>query len=106
MNEDKIDTIIGEDIVFKGTLKFHNALKIKGQFKGIIESDGELFIGETGEVDADITVGSLGVDGSLRGNIDATTKVHVGKTGVVIGDIKTPTLSIETGAKFTGSCVM
>lgn len=106
MNEDRIDTIIGDDIVFKGTLKFHNALKIKGQFKGTIESDGELFIGESGQVDADITIGSLTVDGNLRGNVDAKQKVHIGKTGVVNGDFKTPTLSVDSGAKFTGNCVM
>ncbi|MEM7184307.1 MAG: polymer-forming cytoskeletal protein [Spirochaetota bacterium] len=106
MNEDKIDTIIGDDIVFKGTLKFNHSLKIKGQFKGTIESTGELFIGETGQVNADIVVGSLGVDGSLSGNVEAGQKIRIGKTANVSGDLKTSELAIESGAKFTGSCVM
>ncbi len=70
------------------------------------ESNGNLIVDETGQVDADITVSSLSVNGSLRGNVDAKEKVDVGKTGSVIGDIKTPLLSIESGAKFSGNCIM
>lgn len=106
MNEDKIDTIIGDDIVFKGTLKFNNSLMIKGQFKGSIESSGELYIGETGQVNADIKVGTLGVDGSLSGNVEAEHKIRLGKSAVLLGDMKTSELSVEPGAKFSGSCVM
>lgn len=106
MSEEKADTIIGEDIIFKGTLRFNNSLRLKGQMKGTIESNGSLIVDETGQVDADITVSSLQVNGSLRGNVEAREKVEVGKTGTVIGDIKTPLISIETGAKFSGNCIM
>lgn len=106
MNEDRIDTIIGDDIVFKGSLKFSNSLKVKGQFKGTIESDGELYIGETGEVEADILIVTLGVSGSLRGNVEAKGRVDITKSAVIVGDIKTPMISIEPGGKFTGNCVM
>ena len=57
-------------------------------------------------LDADIIIGSLSVNGVLKGNIEANNKVEVGKTGVIVGDVKTPLLQIETGAKFTGSCIM
>ncbi len=106
MANETIDTIIGEDIVFKGSLKFHNNLMINGHFKGTIETNGNLIIGETGEVNADINVGSLNVNGSFRGNIDSKNKIQIGKTGKISGDIKTPVLEIESGAKFSGNCVM
>lgn len=106
MSEDKADTIIGEDIVFKGALRFTNSLRLKGQIKGTIQSNGDLTVDETGQVDADLTVGSLNVNGTVRGNIEARDKVELGKTGVVIGDIKTPQISIESGAKFSGNCIM
>lgn len=106
MANDTIDTIIGDDIVFKGNLRFQNNLMIKGQFKGTIESNGNLIIGETGDVNADINVGALSVNGNFRGNIDSKNKIQIGKTGKITGDIKTPVLEIESGAKFSGNCIM
>ena len=106
MSEEKADTIIGEDIIFKGTLRFNNSLRLKGQMKGTIESNGNLIVEETGRVDADIIVSSLAVNGSLRGNVEAREKIEVGKTGSIVGDIKTPLLSIESGAKLSGNCIM
>ncbi|MBP9886551.1 MAG: polymer-forming cytoskeletal protein [Leptospiraceae bacterium] len=106
MSEEKVDTIIGEDIIFKGTLKFQNSLRLKGQMRGTIESNGALIVDETGQVDADITVSSLAVNGTLRGNVEAREKIDIGKTGSIVGDIKTPLLNIESGAKFSGNCLM
>ena len=74
MSEEKADTIIGEDIIFKGTLRFNNSLRLKGQMKGTIESNGNLIVDETGQVDADIIVSSLAVNGSLRGNVEASER--------------------------------
>ncbi|NUM40925.1 MAG: polymer-forming cytoskeletal protein [Leptospiraceae bacterium] len=106
MANETIDTIIGEDIVFKGSLKFNNNLMISGQIKGTIETNGNLIISDTGDVNADIQVGSLTVNGIFRGNIDSKNKISIGKTGKVSGDIRTPVLEIETGAKFSGNCSM
>lgn len=106
MSEEKSHTIISEDIVFRGLLKFEHTLRVKGQIKGSIESNGELIIEPTGRIEADVLVNSISVQGELRGNVEAREKIDIGKTGVVIGDIKTNQLSIEPGAKFTGSCAM
>jgi cytoskeletal protein CcmA (bactofilin family) len=106
MSDEKFDTVIGEDIVFRGLVKFENTLRIRGHLKGSIESNGDLVIEPGGNVEADILVNSLVVQGQLKGNIEARDKVEIGKTGVVIGDIKTSQLGIEVGAKFTGSCAM
>ena len=103
---DGIDTIIGEDIVFRGKLQFSKKLQINGNFKGTIESDGTLIIGDKGYLDGDINVGSLVVDGKVHGNSDASKNVKISKTGVINGDIKTPDIQIESGGKFVGNCVM
>jgi cytoskeletal protein CcmA (bactofilin family) len=106
MSEERSDTIISDDIVFRGTLKFQDSLRVKGHIKGNIEANGELLIDDTGKVDADVLVNTLIVNGSLKGNIEAKEKIEIGKTGVVVGDIKSPILQVETGAKFTGNCSM
>ncbi|EPG75967.1 polymer-forming cytoskeletal family protein [Leptospira fainei serovar Hurstbridge str. BUT 6] len=106
MNEESIDTVIGDDIQFRGKLRFNNALKIKGMFKGTIETSGTLIVGETGQVEADVETGTLEVEGDLKGNINAVQKISVRKTGKVVGDVRTPDLEIESGAKFSGNCIM
>jgi len=106
MSEEKFDTMISDDIVFQGRLKFENSLRVKGIIKGTIDALGSLIIEENGKVDADINVSSLIVNGTLNGNADVKDKIEIGKSGVVIGDLKTPSLSIETGAKFTGNSSM
>lgn len=106
MNDEQIDTIIGDDIHFRGKLRFSNSLKIKGNFKGTIETTGKLVVGDTGEVEADIQTGMLEVEGNLKGNVSANEKVAIRKTGKVIGDIRTPDLEIESGAKFSGNSAM
>lgn len=106
VSEEDIVTIIGDDIVFKGSLRFNHSLQIKGQFKGTIESNGKLIVSDTGNVEADIIVGNLTIDGAVKGNIEAQEKIQMGRASTVIGDIKTPLLEIQTGAKFSGNCLM
>ena len=106
MKDESVDTIINDDISFRGTLSFNQTLKIKGQFKGTITSAGRLIIDETGDVEADVEVGSLVVLGSLKGNVEAKEKVELRKPGKVVGDIKTPGLEVESGSKIIGNCIM
>lgn len=101
-----MDTIIGDDIVFKGSLKFNGKLSLKGQFKGTIDSGGELVIEETANVDADIVAGIVLINGKLRGNLEAKERIEIQSSGVVNADIKTPILVVESGAKFIGNSVM
>ncbi len=106
MKDESVDTIISDDISFRGTLSFNQTLKIKGQFKGTITSPGKLIIDETGDVEADVEVGSLLVLGNLKGNVEAKEKVDLRKPGKVVGDIKTPGLEVEAGSKIIGNCIM
>jgi cytoskeletal protein CcmA (bactofilin family) len=104
--ENNVDTILGDDIVFRGRLNFKNQLKINGNFKGQITTDGHLIVGPRADVEADIEAGSVSIQGKLRGNIAATTRIDILKSSQITGDLKTPDLQIESGSKFTGSCTM
>jgi len=106
MSDERLDTIISEDIVFKGNIKFQTSLRVRGHIKGTIEATGELVVDDVGVIDADINVNSLIANGTIKGNIEAKEKIEVGKTGVIIGDIKSPVLQMEAGSKFTGNCAM
>ncbi|MCG9874492.1 MAG: polymer-forming cytoskeletal protein [Leptospiraceae bacterium] len=106
MREESIDTVIGDDISFRGSLVYSNTLKINGNFKGTIQTTGKLIVGETGSLEADIEVGVLVVEGKVKGNVNAKEKIELKKPSELIGDIKSPNLEVESGSKFLGNCSM
>lgn len=89
-----------------GELHFEDTFRIDGRLTGQAISAGDLVIGESGEVDAEIRVGRIFVSGVVRGKVEATTRVEVTAGGKLLADIKTPSLVIEDGAIFEGRCAM
>lgn len=95
-------TTLGKDTEFQGTLSFKEGLKIEGKFTGDISSDGHLIIGKTGEVHAEIKVGSIIVEGKINGNIVAQDLIELRSTAEMRGDITASKLKIEEGVVFVG----
>ena len=104
-DENKISTVIADDIEFKGRLVFKNSLKIKGNFFGKIESDGHLIIGQEATVSADAKVNTITVNGKFNGKISAEKSVELSKKSETHGDIITPEIYIEKGSVFNGTCI-
>lgn len=105
-DENKIGTVINNDISFKGTLKFKSSLKIKGVFEGKIETDGLLIIGDDAKVSAEITASTVSISGKCQGKIKASKLIEIFEHSNMSGDIITPDLYIENGARFNGTCIM
>ncbi len=106
MQDSEIDTILGDDIVFRGKLQFKTSLKINGNFKGTVSSAGHLVIGPGAKVEADVEAGYISIEGTLRGNILAKHRIDIIKNARMQGDMKTPELQIQPGSRFTGNCIM
>ena len=90
----------------KGELSFEETFRIDGRFEGRIPSGGELILGDSAEVDADIQVERLSINGSLKGTVRATERVEIHPRARVTADLHTPILRVEEGAFFQGSCEM
>lgn len=105
-DENKIDTVIAEDIEFRGTLKFKNSLKIKGKFEGKIISDGHLIIGRESNTSADINSSIVSVSGNINGKVKAVKKIELYKKSKTSADIIAPEIVMESGAVFNGTCIM
>lgn len=101
-----IETTFGPETDFEGDLEYDTSLKILGKFKGQIKTNGFLIIGETAEVEAEISAGSLIIGGTITGNIEAKEKCEVLSTGKIYGNIKTKKLKIADGVVFEGNCQM
>ncbi len=100
----KLDTYIGEDTSFEGTLKSKKSLSIYGSVKGAIECQGCVVIGQSGNMEGDILAGDVTISGKVVGNVTARSKLELASTGVLQGDVKTPRLIMEDGSKFDGHC--
>jgi cytoskeletal protein CcmA (bactofilin family) len=94
----------GSDV--HGELRFATSFRIDGKFTGTISSDGDLIIGEGGEVEGDLHAGQVFISGTVRGTVRASRKIRVTSTGKVFADLETPLLAIDEGAFFKGQSVM
>lgn len=104
LNEDKITGFFDKDTIIKGDLSFKGSFRIDGHFKGKIDSDSLLIIGEKGKVEADVKIGYIIINGEIKGNIQAKDKVEINSHGRVIGTIITPKLIVEEGAYLEVNC--
>ena len=105
-DENKITTVIGDDITFKGKLKFKSSLKIKGNFEGKIETDGHLIIGREANVSADIQAGQISNSGTVNGKLKSKNKTELFKKSITAGDIVSTEVNMEPGSVFNGTCIM
>ena len=104
MAEGKMSILtLGSEI--KGTIKFSDAMRIDGKFDGeLITDNGDLVVGKTGSVKANVKVRSAVIEGKVDGNIKASDKVELKQNAHLIGDLQAKTLVLEEGVTFVGQC--
>jgi cytoskeletal protein CcmA (bactofilin family) len=99
--------LIGQGIKVSGDISFSDQLSVEGKVTGKIASaSGTLTIGETGQIEAQVDVGTCIIHGSLVGDLIAKSRVEIRRTGKVHGDVITPVLIVEEGAVFNGAIKM
>ena len=102
----KIDTIIGPDALFEGTLSSKESIRIEGIVRGRIDCDAFLVISTTGKVHAEIVAESVCIAGEVTGSITAKDHLEITASGKVYGDISTAKILIGHGAVYEGKCRM
>lgn len=102
----RIDTVIGKDTTVKGRIDAEGSLRIDGKYEGEIVTAGDLVVGETGMVSANIEAKNISIAGEVRGNVVARGKLELIPTGRLYGDVKMAVLVVEDGAVFHGQCEM
>jgi cytoskeletal protein CcmA (bactofilin family) len=106
LNVNDVHTILGPESSFEGKLAFDGTVRIDGRFKGEIQTENVLVIGQGARVDATIAVGSIVINGEINGDITARHSVEIHSPGKVRGNITTPQLMIAKGVTFDGTCKM
>jgi cytoskeletal protein CcmA (bactofilin family) len=99
-------TIIGTGVVIEGKLSSTGDVRIDGNVKGDIKANGNVTVGESGEVDGQINADIITLGGKVMGSINAKDKLVLESKAALKGDIITKILVVEAGAKFDGKSSM
>ena len=94
---DAVETLIGTNAVFEGTLKTDKTIRIDGNFTGDIEALGVL-IGADAKIEGNIKAEIVMIGGTVKGNIISADTVEILPKAKVLGDITTNMLTIAEGA--------
>jgi len=104
---DSISTFLGSDASIDGTVEFRGAIRLDGNVKGKVKSNGgTVIVGEKAVVEAKIAVGVAIIMGEVHGTIDAQDRIEIYPPGRVIGDIQAPVITVDEGGIFNGNCIM
>jgi cytoskeletal protein CcmA (bactofilin family) len=101
-----LDTLIGANTVFEGSIQSERSVCVEGSIRGRIEAKGEVVVGRQGEVEADIYADSVVVGGRIIGNINARSRLEITATGRVTGDIEATKITVAEGGMVDGSFKM
>lgn len=101
-----IKAFLGSGSEFEGRMTFNENMRIDGKFHGEITSQDLLVVGETGSLQAEVSVGSMVISGAFQGTIKAQSSVQLKAPAKVKAGIISPSVSIEEGVIFDGSIRM
>jgi cytoskeletal protein CcmA (bactofilin family) len=106
LNINDVHTILGPESSFEGKLVFDGTVRIDGKFKGEIQTNNVLVVGQGAHVEATINVGSVIINGDVIGDVTAKQSVEIHAPGRLRGNINTPQIMIAKGVIFDGTCRM
>jgi len=99
------ETVLGPHTSLRGELKSEANVRIDGTLDGSIDLDGNVMVGETAHISANIHAFNLLIAGSVRGDLTGQ-KIQVTRTGRVWGDLNAASIVTEEGAFIDGKITM
>jgi cytoskeletal protein CcmA (bactofilin family) len=99
-------SVIGEKVTMNGTLTVEGNIVINGEVEGSVTCSGQLMVGKTGRVKADLDVGSAVIGGWVEGRVTAKERVELQTDSHLRGDIHAKSFVIQDGCFFQGNCTM
>ena len=99
------ETVLGGNATLEGVLSSSGNVRLDGRFSGTLHITGNILVGETAKINADIDARNISIAGAVRGNVTGN-KVQILRTGRVWGDIYATALATEEGAFIDGRITM
>lgn len=106
-----IDTLIGENTVITGDIRFSGGLRVDGHVNGSVtattgnEQHSLLVLSEQGVVEGKIKVPYLVINGVVKGPVHSSENMELQPGAKITGDIYYKTIKIHQGAVVEGKMV-
>ena len=97
---------IVEGTQIQGNIHSPGDIRIDGHVKGNLSVGGKLVVGPTGAVDGEVRAQEASLAGRVMGKLEIKGLTSLLQSANVQADLNTGQLAVESGAQFTGTCVM
>jgi cytoskeletal protein CcmA (bactofilin family) len=97
---------IVEGTQIQGNIHSPGDIRIDGHVKGNLSVGGKLVVGPTGAVDGEVRAQEASLAGRVLGKLEIKGLTSLLQSANVQADLNTGQLAVESGAQFTGTCVM
>ena len=95
-------SLLSKKVNIVGDIEGNEDLHVEGRFKGTIKITGNILVGPTGVVDADVEAENIIIQGKINGNVLARQQLEIQSLGQLIGDCSAQSIDIKEGAVFEG----
>ena len=95
-------SLLSKNVRIEGEIQGPENLHVEGYLKGSVTLSGDIFIGNTGIVEADVEAKNIVIQGEVTGNVKANHQLEIHPTGKLIGDCTAGSIDIKEGAVFEG----
>jgi cytoskeletal protein CcmA (bactofilin family) len=99
-------SLLSKEVKIEGDIQGNEDLQVDGQLKGSVKIDGDIFVGPTGTIEADVEAENIVVQGQITGNVLARKQLQIQSSGKLLGDCIAQTIDIKEGALFEGRSKM
>ena len=99
-------TLISAGTTVKGDISSNHDLRIDGTIIGNVSSSSKIIIGDSGNVEGDISGNQADVVGKVTGNIKTKDLLQLRGDCIVNGNVYAGKLQVEPTAIFNGQCHM
>lgn len=105
----KIDTLIGQNTIIHGDVRYRGGLHVDGTIKGnvIADEDGEsvLSISERGVIEGDVRVKNIILNGKVVGDVHALERIELAANARVLGNVYYNLIEMAMGSEVNGNLV-
>jgi cytoskeletal protein CcmA (bactofilin family) len=95
-------SLLSKKVKIEGDIQGDEDLRVEGHFKGTIKVVGDISVGQSGVVEADIEADNIIVQGQVIGNVLARKQLEIQSSGQLLGDCQAKSIDIREGAIFEG----
>jgi cytoskeletal protein CcmA (bactofilin family) len=100
------ETVVGSSLRVDGELTSQGDIRIDGEVRGTIKTQGNVTIGSGATVTANIEAASAEIAGQVTGDVTVKDKVTLAQTARHKGNVTCAKLVIHEGAVFSGTSHM